>query len=72
MERECMLALLSRAQRGAMARTDYSTRGNKDALSIQGSAVQSEVGGQPLEEGMDGGREKILHSSQSMQLDLGC
>ena len=41
-----MLALLlSRAQRGAMARTDYSTRGNKDALSIQGSAVQSEVGG---------------------------
>ena len=45
-----MLALLlSRAQRGAMARTDYSTRGNKDALSIQGSAMQSEVGGQPLE-----------------------
>ena len=53
-----MLALPPRAQRGAMARTDYSTRGNKDALSIQGSAVQGEDGGQPLEEGMDGGREK--------------
>ena len=63
-----MLALLPRAQRGAMARTDYSTRGNKDALSIQGSAVQSEVGGQPLE--LRRGRENILHYSPSMQLDF--
>ena len=46
-----------RAQSGAMARTDYSTRGNKDALSIQGTAESAElknaleVGGQPLQRG---------------------
>ena len=44
-----------RAQSGAMARTDYSTRGNKDALSIQGTLLGRkkrfalEVGGQLLE-----------------------